>query len=687
LSTEQILNTLMSLGLTRTDSQVYIHLAKGGPQKGQDLSRALKVPKQQLYRSLKNLQRNGIVNATLEHPARFSAVSFDKVVDIFVNAKLAEAQRLQENKDELLTNWQAISIDEISDTNAKFSVIEGRETIYAKIVQMMTESEKQLSTISTVSGLIRADQFGLFDTGLTRKIRLSTRLRALTELSVQNVTIAKKFLKEIAHSKIKFEGRISDLTLNLPQMVLKDEDEILFFITPKTNAQATDQQELCLWTNCKSLVQALNTVFESFWRNSTDISAKITEIETGKPAPKTKIIEDAKTARKMFDEAMMAAEKEIIMITSSSELLKTLTNKHLLDRWVRNKIFVNIMAPITVDNIHMVKQLPRQCEIRHVHLGYLGTTVIDGKCLFQFKDALNDQETPGSRAYENTFYTNDPEYVEKTRIMLNDIWNNAYAPSTTTLESIAMKNETSIPVTDNPVFRATQKMIDTVATEDNQLSEQRKEKTIIEKIFKKQEKPIGNGLEDTVRFYSTSSQAIIHPPSHLKLPDILFHNYHLEKHSTYGAADFMIIFLWLDTPNGYFYVSAAGVTDNPEYVEFVKKLCAGTPAAENVQLVKKDELQMQVHGNTLLSAWTIIIPLIGQYVLPPGCLIVEAYTNEKATAYTANLPSGYTLKTSGTFRDAFVKFYHPSSNYSGPGTDGAFSRNVVIEFYPPKKPE
>jgi hypothetical protein len=188
-----------------------------------------------------------------------------------------------------------------------------------------------------------------------------------------------------------------------------------------------------------------------------------------------------------------------------------------------------------------------------------------------------------------------------------------------------------------------------------------------------------------VQFYSTNSQAIIHPPSHLNLPDLLFHTYHLEKNSTYGAADIMAIFSWLSTPNGYFFVSVACVTDNPKYVQVLKKICASTPAAENVQLVRKDELQMHVHGNTLLSAWTMHIPLIEHYILPPACLVVEAYSNDKATAYTANLPSGFTFKTHGTFRDAFVTFFHPSSNYSGPGTDGAFSRDVFIEFHPPQK--
>jgi sugar-specific transcriptional regulator TrmB len=98
----------MGFGLKRTDAQVYIYLAKKGPHKGRDLSNALKLPKQQLYPCLKCLQSKGIVNATLERPALFSAVPFEKVLNLLIKAKMEEAQRMQQDKDEALSDWQSM---------------------------------------------------------------------------------------------------------------------------------------------------------------------------------------------------------------------------------------------------------------------------------------------------------------------------------------------------------------------------------------------------------------------------------------------------------------------------------------------------------------------------------------------------------------------------------------------------
>jgi len=108
LSLELVVDTLVGFGLKQTDAQVYAFLAKKGPQRGKDLVNALKITKQQLYPSLKNLQEKGIVNSTLERPALFSAVPIEKVLDRFIKARIEEVERMIQNKEELLSSWQSL---------------------------------------------------------------------------------------------------------------------------------------------------------------------------------------------------------------------------------------------------------------------------------------------------------------------------------------------------------------------------------------------------------------------------------------------------------------------------------------------------------------------------------------------------------------------------------------------------
>jgi len=102
-----MLKTLESLGLKHLDAQIYIYLAQNDPQKAKAIAEALETYKRQLYRSLKSLQRKGMVSASQERPALFSAVSFDKVLDQFIKANREEAQRIEENKEQILSMWKS----------------------------------------------------------------------------------------------------------------------------------------------------------------------------------------------------------------------------------------------------------------------------------------------------------------------------------------------------------------------------------------------------------------------------------------------------------------------------------------------------------------------------------------------------------------------------------------------------
>ncbi len=96
----------MGLGLSETDAQVYIFLALNGPHKAKDITRELSLYDKRLYRSLKNLQDKNIIKATFDHPAVFSAVPFEEILDLLAEIKKEQAQALREVREELLSNWK-----------------------------------------------------------------------------------------------------------------------------------------------------------------------------------------------------------------------------------------------------------------------------------------------------------------------------------------------------------------------------------------------------------------------------------------------------------------------------------------------------------------------------------------------------------------------------------------------------
>jgi len=157
-----------------------------------------------------------------------------------------------------------------------------------------------------------------------------------------------------------------------------------------------------------------------------------------KKGEETYVITNADVACEKVNEALISAEKEIILLTSSEGVVGIRDNKVLLKNWQEKGIRVKVMAPITGENLKAARDLSKQVAIRHVAACYSGITIVDGQHLFQFKIPLPDQEKlEVVKRLESTIYTNNLEYVQRTKDMLNEIWKGAFDLSKVIVGSLA----------------------------------------------------------------------------------------------------------------------------------------------------------------------------------------------------------------------------------------------------------
>jgi sugar-specific transcriptional regulator TrmB len=102
-----MIKTLRSLGFKHLDAEVYFYLTQNNQQEAAEIAEALETYKRQIYRGLRNLQRKGVVSASEERPAWFSAISIEKVLDRFIKVNRDEADRIEENKEQILLMWRS----------------------------------------------------------------------------------------------------------------------------------------------------------------------------------------------------------------------------------------------------------------------------------------------------------------------------------------------------------------------------------------------------------------------------------------------------------------------------------------------------------------------------------------------------------------------------------------------------
>jgi sugar-specific transcriptional regulator TrmB len=115
LSLKKLLETLVGFGFKQPDARIYVFLAKKGPHTAEDLEASLEIPKWQVYKSLRNLRKKGTVTAFLHRPALFSAIPFEKVIDLAAKAKTKEAQQEQASAEQAILYWENM-MEEDSDS-------------------------------------------------------------------------------------------------------------------------------------------------------------------------------------------------------------------------------------------------------------------------------------------------------------------------------------------------------------------------------------------------------------------------------------------------------------------------------------------------------------------------------------------------------------------------------------------
>lgn len=682
LSQEKISDTLRNFGLTKKEAEVYIFLAKRGILTGGEIAKQMKKNKGQMYRILKNLQKKGLVEATLEFPTRFTAVTFEKVTDLFIKAKQDEVALIKKTRKELLSDWKKISKATREHPTEKFNVIKGTRKIYQKISQMIKETKNQLSAISPVPELLRADQFGLLDDVFNHPLKSEIQFRFLTELSDQNLNAAEALL-ERAPKTINLKGRNPDLGLQLsPRMVIRDEEEIVFYITPEADMSMPEKDDMCLWTTSKELVHSFRAVFDELWRNSTDIEKTVSSIKKGETI-ETQVFTNAKIATKKYEEILNSAEKEILMLTSVDGLIDTEKKLRLLKNCAERGILIRIMAPITSENLEIANKLSKHFEVKHAPVSYLKTTIVDGKYLFQSKATFKDKKTTRPH-FQNPYYTNDHEYVRNMEKILHNLWKTSRAPSMVTIESVTSAPKSTLSSQPSRLFHNIIKRIEgPVIVEEEKPSERLTEKDIINLHLNAQRHPETAFLGGISRFYGFFGQAIIHPPRRLNLPEMLFIFAHFEKNSRFGTDDILQVFVEQKTLSANSFLPVVYIGDNPEKLAFQSKAFAGCFYNDNFQLAKKDQIQIQMHGHNLFCGWTMEIPLIEKSTLPPGSILLEGYGDVQPNILEMQYPSGYKLWDAYNGIEAFVTYFHPSAKYSGPGTDGHILRDTYMEIRPP----
>lgn len=356
----------------------------------------------------------------MECPARFSALPFDEILDLSVKSKRDEVQKIEDEREVALSQWKSLALDETPNLSDKFMVIEGEHHINSKVEQMIKDAKDEILLSTSALGIIHAEKANVL-----KSIKESgVPFRILTNLCSSNLPIVEETVGEVGDVASACR-HIALAEQIFPRFVIRDSDELIFTIRPGEESISNYKVVTGLWTNNKALIDAFRTFFDQLWNESVYVSQRASELRTGKAPPKTLVIREAEAAYQKYLSLLGSAQKEIILVTSTKGLVSILDLASVLDGWLRRRVNVRIMAPVTEENEDVVSKLCKYCSIRHSPSVYIGALIVDGKELLQFKALSPEKELSPSTYFDDSFYTDDPRYVEGRREALIELWNKA----------------------------------------------------------------------------------------------------------------------------------------------------------------------------------------------------------------------------------------------------------------------
>ncbi len=259
---EEVKEYLIIFGLTPNQIKVFFYLGKIGAKTASEIAKAANVPRSETYHLLTALQNIGIVEASFQHPTKFTSLSIKKAVSVLINIETERLNKLKKSGPELERIWEMIpdaSSNIQEEGEEKFKVLQGGNQVNSKIFDMILNTKKECRILGSEKDFMKFYHANYLD-GLEEH---QIDYKLLTPVSKKS----KYIFDNLDKSKIK--KLCSSVKENLC-FLIKDDDEVLFFIKNEGNSK----EMRAIWTNSETIVYSKALLFDNIW-TKTESSERI----------------------------------------------------------------------------------------------------------------------------------------------------------------------------------------------------------------------------------------------------------------------------------------------------------------------------------------------------------------------------------------------------------------------------
>jgi sugar-specific transcriptional regulator TrmB len=246
---QDLIAELKKLDLSTNEAKILLFLMSHGSSTASDIARYTKIQRTDTYHYLSQLLSKGVAVTTFAKPQKYSALSFDQVVESLVDSKYQLLKGVLETKKDYQDKLEKIAraTQPLQQTVSNQYQILGAESVFTRVKKSMSETESSLVAYFSKRMLVTMYHADLMDEviGLTTKgvhVKLKT-----SELAAGT---------DIMESIIKLQlNQVADpIALNF---LIFDEKEMMIILEGK------DSRDLSgIYTNNPALVATFRYLYE-----------------------------------------------------------------------------------------------------------------------------------------------------------------------------------------------------------------------------------------------------------------------------------------------------------------------------------------------------------------------------------------------------------------------------------------
>lgn len=265
-----LLELLAQHGVPPKGARVYLAASRTGPQTASELGRLAAVSRVEAYRLIKQLEADGLLEATGGRPKRFAALPPDALLDRWIRHASDHVRRLEQGRSKILSDWEEARTEFDERDPRKFAVLEGRETIHRFLVRRLGTAERKVYVSASGRTLSR-----MIDVGTDRALRdahsRGVRVRIVTEVNPPNLLDAKHLASfaELRHSPGPVMNR----------SVVIDGLGALVYVSGEEGFGRSDEEQVALWSSAPKFVQLARDYHRRLWGPAERAEARFVALD------------------------------------------------------------------------------------------------------------------------------------------------------------------------------------------------------------------------------------------------------------------------------------------------------------------------------------------------------------------------------------------------------------------------